>query len=91
MRKDTRGIFFLMDFLRLGKIREWKVVGRNCEGNGEWVSSNRRKMVCRQEGEEGEEEEERSVLVGMEGQRDFCLFVCFFVFMFLFQDKKQRV
>ena len=35
-----------MDFCGLGKIREWKVVGRNREGNGESGSAQIEERSC---------------------------------------------
>jgi len=38
--------YFLMEFRRLGKIREWKVVGRNREANGESGSAQVEERLC---------------------------------------------
>ena len=38
--------YFLMEFRRLGKIREWKVVGRNREANGESGSAHVEERSC---------------------------------------------
>ena len=74
-----------MEFRRLGKIREWKVVGRNREANGESGSAQVEERLCagRRRRRKKKKKKDRISWVCREKGGVFC---CFFFLLNLRQE-----